>query len=61
MTLVGLLVAVVIMGLIYWLITMLPLPAPFGTIVLVIFIIICILWLASSFGFIGSGPLVLRR
>jgi hypothetical protein len=50
MSLVGILIALVILGLIYWLITMLPLPAPFKQIAMVIMIIIAILWLASMVG-----------
>ncbi len=61
MTLVGLLVAVLIIGLIYYLITLIPLPDPFKTIVLVLFIIIVILWLLSSFGILGSGPIFHTR
>lgn len=61
MTLIGLLVAVLIIGLIYWLITLIPLPDPFKTIVLVIFIIIVILWLLSSFGVLGAGPILRVR
>ena len=37
-----LLVAVLVLGLLYFLITLLPLPAPFGLITRVLFIVICI-------------------
>lgn len=47
--LIQLLVAVLILGLLFYLITMLPLPAPFGLIVRVIFTVICILVLAWFF------------
>lgn len=47
MSLIGILVALVILGLIYWLITLLPLPAPFKQVAMVILIIIAILWLAN--------------
>jgi hypothetical protein len=56
-SLVGLLVAVIVAGLIYWLITMLPLPAPFKTIAIVVFILICILWLLGGSGLIHTGPI----
>lgn len=52
--LISLLVAVLVLGLIYWLITLLPIPDPFKKIVLVIFIIICIIMLLNMFGFIGT-------
>jgi hypothetical protein len=54
--LITLLVAVIVAGLIYWLLTMLPIPDPFKKIVLVIFIIICVIWLLSFSGLLGSGP-----
>lgn len=56
--LISLLVAVIILGLIYYALTLLPLPAPFKTIVLVIFIIIVIIYLA---GYIPGGPVGLHR
>lgn len=55
--LISLPIAVIIAGLIYYLLTLLPLPAPFKNIVLVIFIVICILWLLGYAGaFPGYGP-----
>jgi hypothetical protein len=54
--LISLLVAVLVLGLIYWLITLLPIPDPFKKIVLVVFIIICIIWVLNMFGMLGSGP-----
>jgi hypothetical protein len=57
MSLIGLLVAVIVGGLIYYLITMLPLPAPFKTIAIVVFILICILWLFGYSGAFHSGPI----
>lgn len=47
--LISLLVAVLILGLLYYLITMLPLPAPFALAARVIFIVICILVLLWYF------------
>lgn len=52
--LVTLLVAVIIAGLIYWLLMQLPIPEPFKKVVLVIFIVICILWLLGYSGFGGQ-------
>lgn len=60
MSLISLLVVIVVLGLIYWLITMLPLPAPFKTIAIVIFIIICILVLLSMIGVVDVGNIRIR-
>lgn len=55
MSLIGLVVFVIIIGLLYWCITILPLPAPFKTIATVLLIIIAILYLVSAFGVLGPG------
>lgn len=41
--LVQLLIFAIIAGLIYWVLTVLPLPAPFGRIVQVVFLVICVI------------------
>ena len=41
---ISLLIAVIVIGLIYWLVTMLPLPEPFKNIAIVIVIILAILY-----------------
>ena len=51
--LISLLVAVIVAGLIYYLLTLLPIPQPFKNIVMVLFIIIVIIWLL---GFVGAFP-----
>jgi hypothetical protein len=53
--LLSLLIAVLIAGLIYWLLTLLPIPDPFKKIVLVIFILICVIWLIGWLP-MGGGP-----
>lgn len=55
MTLIGLLVALCILGLVYYLVTLLPLPAPFKTIALVLVILVMIVWLLDNFGVLGTG------
>jgi hypothetical protein len=55
MSLISLLVIIIVLGLVYWLITMLPLPAPFKMIAIVIFIVICILVLLGMIGIIDIG------
>ena len=54
MSLIGLLVFLIIVGLIYWLITMIPLPPPFPMIIRIVMILIAIIWLASQLGAFGS-------
>ena len=54
--LITLLIAVIVAGLIYYLLTLLPIPDPFKKVVLIIFIIICILWLVGYAGVFGPGP-----
>jgi hypothetical protein len=52
--LVDLLVAVIVMGLLYYIVTILPLPQPFKTIAIVIILVICIIWLLSFTSFGGN-------
>lgn len=61
MTLIGLLITIVILGLILWAIEQLPLPPPFPMVVRIIFIIILILILVQFLGVYGGGPIFLRR
>jgi hypothetical protein len=49
-----LLIAVIVMGLIFWLVTWLPIPQPFKTVATVIVVVICIIWLLSFTSFGGS-------
>lgn len=55
MSLIGILVALCVLGLVYYLVTLLPLPAPFKTIAQVVVILICIIWLLSNFGLLGGN------
>lgn len=53
------LVMVIVLGLIYWVMTLLPLPEPFKQISLVIIIVICLLYLLSIlFGYAGPFPVM---
>ncbi len=54
--LVTLLIVVLISGLIYGVITLLPLPPPFKTAALVILAVILLVWLLHVVGWLGSGP-----
>lgn len=64
MTLLGLLVALIIIALLYWAIVSIlgafGLGDPIATLVKVVFVILVVLWLLSAFGFVGSVPLRLR-
>jgi hypothetical protein len=54
--LISLLVAVIVIGLLYYCVTLLPLPEPFKKIATVIFILIVIVWLLGFAGMFGSAP-----
>lgn len=60
MTLVGLLVALIIIGLVFWAIRAIAaafsIPAPIVTVIYVVLVIIVVLWLLQSFGAISGGP-----
>lgn len=43
----SILVLVIVMGLVYWVITLLPLPEPFKQIAIVIVLVVCLLYLLS--------------
>jgi len=53
--LISLLVLCLIFGVIYYIITLLPLPAPFGQIALIILALVFLLVLLNEVGFIGLG------
>lgn len=53
--LITLLVACLIAGIIYWIVGLLPIPAPFKNIVMAVLGLILVLWLISYF-FGGSFP-----
>lgn len=52
--LITLLIYLLILGIVYWVITLLPLPAPFRTVAIVIFAILVIVIL---FNFLAGGSL----
>lgn len=54
----SILVLVIVMGLIYWIVTALPIPEPFHTIALVVILVICLLYLLSMlFGMAPAFPI----
>lgn len=46
---ISILIALIVVGLIYWLVTLLPLPAPFPLVIKVVVILILIVWLLQTF------------
>jgi hypothetical protein len=57
MSLVGLLVAILIIGLILWVISLLPLAPPIQRILQIVVVVFVLLWLISVF-FGGVGPVL---
>lgn len=51
----SLLVMVIVLGLIYWILSLLPIPEPFKQIVLVVFCIICLVYLLGML--FGAAPM----
>jgi hypothetical protein len=53
----SILILIIVMGLVYWVITMLPLPEPFKTIAIVVVLLICLIYLLSMlFGMAAPFP-----
>ena len=50
-----LIVYLIVLGLLYYLVSLIPLPHPFGQIVQVLFILLAILVVLSAFGIISGG------
>ena len=50
MSLITLLVLIIVIGMLVYLVQLLPLPAPFKTIAMVIVILVCIVWLLNVAG-----------
>jgi hypothetical protein len=53
--LISLLVAVIVIGLLFWVLSMLPIPQPWANIAKVILVVIVIIWLLSFTGLL-NGP-----
>jgi hypothetical protein len=54
-------VLIIVLGLLYWVLTLLPLPEPLKQIVIVVAIIIFVLWLTSVLLGYAPAPPVRRR
>jgi hypothetical protein len=53
--LITLLVAVIVIGLLYWIVQLMPLPQPFKNVALCIVLVIALLWLLSFAGVLPHG------
>jgi hypothetical protein len=58
MNLIGLLVALIVIGVIFWCVRMLAaafgIPQPIVTVIYVILVIVCLIWILNIFGLIGG-------
>lgn len=55
MSLISLILVLVLVGFICWLITLIPMPAPFPKVITGIIILFLVLWLLQSFGVIHTN------
>lgn len=53
--LVSLIIGIIVLGLVYWLVTLIPLPDPFPTIIKVLFIIIAVFYIFDALGIYHTG------
>ena len=59
--LITLIVIVIVLGLVYWLVSLIPLPEPFGSIVKVLFILLALVIVLSAFGILPGGHVARLR
>lgn len=55
-TIITLIVFLVVLGLLYWLLTLLPLPEPFPIVIKVLIILLLIYVILSTFGMVPAMP-----
>lgn len=53
--LITLIIICCVIGVLIWCVRMLPIPAPFGNIVIVLIVLIALVWLLSQVGGLGFG------
>ena len=65
MSIVGLLVALIVIGLVFWAVRAIAgafaIPPPIITIVYVVLVFIVVFWLLQSFGLVSGGPILRLR
>jgi hypothetical protein len=54
--LISLLIAVIVIGLLFYVLSLLPIPQPWANIAKVILVVIVIIWLLGFVGMLGSAP-----
>jgi hypothetical protein len=54
--LISLLIAVIVIGLLFYVLSLLPIPQPWANIAKVILVVIVIIWLLGFVGMLGTGP-----
>jgi len=52
---ISLIIALVVLGLIYWAVSLIPLPDPFPMIIKVVFVLIAVIYLLNALG-VGGLP-----
>lgn len=64
MTLIGLLIFLIIIGLVFWAVNALAgafgIPAPIVVIIQVVLVIVAVLYLLQAFGLVGGAPIRIR-
>lgn len=62
MSIIGLLVALILIGLVFWGVRAIgaafSIPQPIITVIVVVLVIIVVLWLLQSFGVVSGGPVL---
>lgn len=53
--LVSLIIFIIVLGLVFWLVRMLPIPQPFLNILIVLIVLVALIVLVDSMGFVGHG------
>jgi hypothetical protein len=56
-----LIVALVIVGVLLYIVTLIPMDATIKKIITVVVILLVVLWILQAFGIIGGGPLFPKR
>lgn len=55
---ISLIVILVVLALVYYCLTLLPIPEPFGVIIKVVFVLVAILEILSAFGIFHGSPVL---
>lgn len=61
MSLIGLIVALVVIGVVLYVVNLLPMDATIKKILMIVVLLVVVLWLLQAFGLWTVGPYVVRR